>query len=50
VVVHHVEVNPVRTGGNHIGNLFTQFGEVGGKNAGAMKYMAGLRNENEILT
>lgn len=32
VVVHHVKVNPVGTGGNHVAHLLAQAGKVGGQN------------------
>jgi len=32
MVVHHVKVDPVRTGGDHIADLLAENGEVGGQN------------------
>ena len=34
VVVHHVEVDPVGAGGDHVAHLFAEAGEVGGQQAG----------------
>ena len=33
VVVHHVEMNPVRTGSDDIHDLLPELGEIGGKDA-----------------
>ncbi|BBJ23397.1 hypothetical protein W01_13240 [Candidatus Nitrotoga sp. AM1P] len=33
MVVHHVEVDNIRAGGNDIDDFFAELGEIGGKNA-----------------
>ncbi len=34
MVVHHVEMDPIGTRGDDVGNLFTQAGEIGGQDTG----------------
>ncbi len=35
VVVHHVEMDDVRTGGEHVVHFFAQAGEIGGEDGGS---------------
>jgi hypothetical protein len=48
MVVHHVEVDYVRAGGDNIDDFFTKFGEIGGENARCNFVHGGAFNKFEF--